>query len=268
MEAGDGKNTVNPAKIDDLQTWLSAALTYHETCFDTLDESIPNNNTESAVSQKLRSSMRNSTEFTSNSLAIVAKPHVTVAADGSGDVKTVNEAVATVPLKSNATFVIYVKAGAYVENVLLDKDMWNVMIYGDGKDKTIISGSKNYVDGVKTHETATLGNILLSYYSQKLFNCKCFRCSRQRIHNEGHQNHKHRRTREAPGGCVPAGVEPSKIVYGEYKNSGPGSSVAQRVKWAAYKPVMSDAEAAKFTVASFIRGGDWLPATRVPYQLT
>lgn len=66
-----------------------------------------------------------------------------------------------------------------------------------------------------------------------------------------------------------AGVNPpSTILYGEYKNSGPGSDLTHRVKWAGYKPVMSDAVAGKFTVASFIQGNKWLPANGVPYQLS
>lgn len=205
MEVGDGKNILNSGKIEDLKTWLTAAITYYETCFDTLAEISPNQSESktSIVSKNLTSSMKNSTEFTSNSLAIVAKilstlsdfgvpvhrrrllssnsfpswvsprarrllsaksikPNVIVAADGSGDVWTVNEAVVKIPKKSNATFVIYVKAGTYVENVFMDKNMWNVMIYGDGKSKTIISGSKNYgIDGIKTYNTATLGNYSL-----------------------------------------------------------------------------------------------------------
>lgn len=61
---------------------------------------------------------------------------------------------------------------------------------------------------------------------------------------------------------------PSTILYGEYKNSGPGSDVTQRVKWAGYKPIMSDDEAGRFTVATFLRGADWLPVMGVPYQQT
>ncbi|KAJ0249306.1 putative pectinesterase/pectinesterase inhibitor 26 [Hirschfeldia incana] len=200
MEVGDGKKILNAGKIEDLKTWLTAAATYYETCFDTLAEISPNQSEHKTaiVSQNLTSAMKNSTEFTSNSLAIVAKilstlsdfkvpihrrrllssnsfpvwvsprvrrllsaksvtPHVTVAKDGSGDVYTVNEAVAKIPRKSNTTFVIYVKAGTYVENVFLDKSVWNVMMYGDGKSKSIISGSKNFGgDGIKTLLTATL----------------------------------------------------------------------------------------------------------------
>lgn len=86
---------------------------------------------------------------------------VTVAKDGSGDYKTINDAVAAVPKKSATRFVIYVKEGTYYENVVLDKSKLNVMIYGDGKDKTIVSGSKNFVDGTPTFDTATFGKFFL-----------------------------------------------------------------------------------------------------------
>ncbi len=51
----------------------------------------------------------------------------------------INEAMAAVPKKSEMRFVIHVKEGNYSENVILDKHKWNVMMYGDGKTKTITS---------------------------------------------------------------------------------------------------------------------------------
>ncbi|XP_056853960.1 pectinesterase 1-like [Raphanus sativus] len=425
MEVGGGTNNIlSSGKIDDLKTWLTAATTYYETCFDTLAEISPNQSVHKTaiVSQNLTSAMRNSTEYTSNSLSIVAKilstlsdfgvpihrrrrlltsnslpvwvsprvrrllsaksvtPDVTVAADGSGDVWTVNEAVAKIPRKSNATFVIYVKAGTYVENVVMDKSMWNVMIYGDGKSKSIISGSKNFgVMGIKTLHTATLGVLgkgfmmkdmgiintagpeksqavaFLSESDQSVY----YQCS-----FEGYQDTlyphtmrqlyrdcdvtgtvdfifgnaavvfqgcnirprqplpKQYNTITAQGrkgedqhsgtviqGCTitpngnvtaatylgrpwkqysttvfmqseigslvgpagwmrwDAGVDPpSTILYGEYENWGPGAGVSERVKWAGYKPIMSAAEAGRFTVDAFINENHWLPATGVPYQ--
>ncbi|CAA0829493.1 Pectinesterase 1 [Striga hermonthica] len=83
------------------------------------------------------------------------RPNVTVARDGTGDVRTVKEAVERIPKKSKSRFVIYVKAGKYVENVVIDKHHWYVTMYGDGKDATIISGSKNFIDGTPTFSTAT-----------------------------------------------------------------------------------------------------------------
>ena len=80
---------------------------------------------------------------------------MTVAKDGSGDCKTIEEAVGKIPKRSKTRFVIHVKAGKYLENIILDKSKWNVMIYGDGKDKSIVSGSLNFIDGTPTFTTAT-----------------------------------------------------------------------------------------------------------------
>ncbi|KAL8055996.1 hypothetical protein ABFX02_04G091100 [Erythranthe guttata] len=190
---GGGKGVVS--RIDDLKTWLSTAVTDQETCLDALEEA------KAPFLEEIKLLAKNSTEFASNSLAIVSKllgllgdfdipfnrrrrllavpaveagfpgwvaarerrllqevrpkPDVTVAADGSGDVATINEAVARIPKKNLTKFVIYVRAGEYVENVELVKSMWNVMMYGDGKTATIISGSKNFIDGTPTFSTAT-----------------------------------------------------------------------------------------------------------------
>jgi pectin methylesterase-like acyl-CoA thioesterase len=88
--------------------------------------------------------------------------YVTVAKDGSGDYKTISEAVAAVPKKSETRFVIYVKEGNYSENVILDKNKWNVMMFGDGRAKNIVSGNLNFVDGTPTFNTATFGMFTLS----------------------------------------------------------------------------------------------------------
>ncbi|KAF9617790.1 hypothetical protein IFM89_038762 [Coptis chinensis] len=55
------------------------------------------------------------------------------------------------------------------------------------------------------------------------------------------------------------------LYYGEYRNTGPGSSTANRVKWPGYRVITNPAEASKFTVANFIGGNSWLPPTKVPF---
>lgn len=57
----------------------------------------------------------------------------------------------------------------------------------------------------------------------------------------------------------------STLYYGEYMNTGPGSSTANRVNWKGYRVITSTTEAAKFTVGNFIAGGSWVPATNVPF---
>ncbi|XP_042512816.1 pectinesterase 2-like [Macadamia integrifolia] len=55
------------------------------------------------------------------------------------------------------------------------------------------------------------------------------------------------------------------LYYGEYKNSGPGSSTARRVRWRGYHIITRAAVALQFTVGRFISGNSWLPGTGVPY---
>lgn len=80
-----------------------------------------------------------------------------VAQDGSGKYKTINEALVEIPKNGNTTFVLYVKEGVYKEQVNFTKSMTNVMLIGDGPTKTTISGSLNFIDGIGTFRTATVG---------------------------------------------------------------------------------------------------------------
>ncbi|XP_004515516.1 pectinesterase-like [Cicer arietinum] len=84
------------------------------------------------------------------------KPNVTVALDGSGDFKSINEALTQVPKKSKKPFVIYIKEGVYPEYVEVTKHMTHVVFVGDGGKKTIITGNKNFIDGVNTYRTASV----------------------------------------------------------------------------------------------------------------
>ncbi|GAB2294124.1 hypothetical protein Dimus_028343 [Dionaea muscipula] len=57
----------------------------------------------------------------------------------------------------------------------------------------------------------------------------------------------------------------STLFYGEYENTGPGSSTSGRVKWGGYKVITTATEATKYSVGTFIAGNFWLPATGVPF---
>ncbi|KAI5445766.1 putative pectinesterase/pectinesterase inhibitor 45 [Lathyrus oleraceus] len=82
-------------------------------------------------------------------------PNVTVAQDGSGDFKTISEALAAIPLTYEGRYVVYVKEGVYDELVTVTKKMVNLTMYGDGGLKSIVTGNKNFVDGVRTFQTAS-----------------------------------------------------------------------------------------------------------------
>ncbi|KAL7149698.1 hypothetical protein ABFS83_05G058200 [Erythranthe nasuta] len=83
------------------------------------------------------------------------KVNAVVAEDGSGDYETITEAIKAVPARSKNRFVIYVKEGLYRENVNVAKEKWNVLMYGDGMDKTIVSGNRSNSLGITTTMTAT-----------------------------------------------------------------------------------------------------------------
>ncbi|CAL0317986.1 unnamed protein product [Lupinus luteus] len=421
--AGAGK-LLPSSDVSDVETWLSSVMTNQETCIDAVGEL--NSTAANNILRELESATRNSTEFVSNSLAIVTRilgllskfdatihrrkllgfggsdsefpawvgaaerrvlqanettPDAVVAKDGSEQYKTIGEALKLVTKKSLKRFVVYVKEGTYVENIDLDKNTWNVMIIGDGKDKTIVSGSRNFNDGTPTFETATFavkgkGFIakdigfhntagaekhqavaLRSGSDQSVF----YRCSFVGFQDTlyAHSNRQFYRECDITGtidfifgnaavvfqnckimprqpmpnqfntitaqgkkdpnqntGIIiqkstittldndiltaptylgrpwkdfsttvimqtaigsflkPVGwiswvpnVDPvSTIFYAEYQNSGPASDVSQRVKWTGYKPTLTDEEALKFTVQTFIQGPEWLPDTAVEFE--
>uniref|UniRef100_A0A7N0UD79 Pectinesterase n=1 Tax=Kalanchoe fedtschenkoi TaxID=63787 RepID=A0A7N0UD79_KALFE len=182
--------------LDDIQTWLSGSVTYRVTCLDAFDNTSSssketmekvlktaaeiNTNALTMVNQieNLLTTL-NIPGITSRRLfsegdsdfpswidagkrrlleAPVGEvtPDVTVAQDGSGKYKTLNEALENVPVrKDNRTYVIYVKAGTYSEHVKIGKKLTNIMMIGDGATKTRFTGNLNYIQGVKTINTAT-----------------------------------------------------------------------------------------------------------------
>ncbi|KAG6508002.1 pectinesterase 3-like [Zingiber officinale] len=187
MRPAAGEATLNASEIEELRTWLSAAVTNQDTCLEGFE------GTTGGFLGKMEAAMANATEYTSNSLAIATgilgameksrfplhrrrllyagggrewmrralqekgkpKPNVTVAADGSGQVRTIKEAVDLAPRRSEEAFVIYIKAGVYKEQVVVGKDQWNVVMFGDGMDKTVVEGNSNFVGGTPTFSTAT-----------------------------------------------------------------------------------------------------------------
>ncbi|KAL4592944.1 hypothetical protein LXL04_005952 [Taraxacum kok-saghyz] len=84
------------------------------------------------------------------------QPNAVVAQDGSGNFKTITEAVNTVPQKQTDPFVILIKAGTYAENVVVPRHSNNIVFIGEGPAKTKITGNKNFIDGVSTFHTATV----------------------------------------------------------------------------------------------------------------
>ncbi|KNA02767.1 hypothetical protein SOVF_215550, partial [Spinacia oleracea] len=84
------------------------------------------------------------------------KADTVVAADGTGNHRTIAAAVAAAPVKSKKRYVIRIKAGVYNENVDIHNKKTNLMFIGDGRSKTIITGKKNVIDGSTTYNSATV----------------------------------------------------------------------------------------------------------------
>ncbi|CAN6451265.1 unnamed protein product [Victoria cruziana] len=82
---------------------------------------------------------------------------IVVAADGSGNVRTVAEAINRAPEGSVRRYVIRVKAGVYRENVVVPPRKTNIMLVGDGRGATVVTGSRSVSDGSTTFSSATFG---------------------------------------------------------------------------------------------------------------
>lgn len=179
----------------DLRVWLSATVTYQETCLDGFK------NATGDAAEKMKKALKTSMRLSSNGLAMVSeisamfsdlslfggggrrllghgdgegeewvgagmrrlmaedgppKADAVVAKDGSAKYATISDALKDVPRKSNKTYVIYIKEGVYKEYVMVERNMTNLMFVGDGADKTRITGSKNFIDGIPTSLTATV----------------------------------------------------------------------------------------------------------------
>ncbi|GLJ13607.1 hypothetical protein SUGI_0216260 [Cryptomeria japonica] len=311
-----------------------------------------------------------------------SQANVVVAQDGSGNYRTIAQAINAVPQKSSKRYIIYIKAGTYKENIDISKKITNLMLVGDGKDKTIVSGSKSVQDGVTTFKSATVavsgngfiardmtfentagaakhqavalrvGSDLSAVYrcSIKGYQDTLYVYSLRQFYSEvdiygtvdfifgnaavviqnsniiarrpmsNQQNTLTAQGRSDPNEntgisihkCVvsassdlqavkgsiktylgrpwkeysrtvflqstlgdlidPAGWLPwsgnfalSTLYYGEYMNSGAGAGTSKRVNWPGYHVMTSATEASKFSVANFISGTSWIPATGVTF---
>lgn len=88
------------------------------------------------------------------------KANVVVAKDGTGQCKTITEALRKVPVRNTKPFIIHIKEGVYQEYVEVLRNMTHVVFVGDGGNKTRITGNKNFIDGVNTYKTATVGTYI------------------------------------------------------------------------------------------------------------
>ncbi|KAG5231931.1 pectinesterase/pectinesterase inhibitor [Salix suchowensis] len=172
---------------DDVQTWLSAALTNQDTCKESLLENVKKNNLEKLG--EIDSMATNLSQFISNSLTLYVSNYGRTGPGGRKLLRDQNniindfpswvslserklleasigeiEAHAVVARDGSGGFsggegknVIFIKAGTYKENLKIPSNQKNVVLVGEGKGKTVIVGSKNVEDGSTTFDSATVG---------------------------------------------------------------------------------------------------------------
>nr|DAD23307.1 TPA_asm: hypothetical protein HUJ06_024770 [Nelumbo nucifera] len=185
----------NPSMAN-ANAWLSSALTNHVTCHDGLNGSalsamdgilkdlIARARTSLALLMAISPSkvdalrLLNGTfpswvkkkdrKLLKASSSTEIQPDVVVAKDGSGNFRTVQEAVASAPDDGKSRYVIYVKKGTYKENVEIGKRKKNVMLAGDGMNSTIITGSLNVDDGLTTFNSATVAAVGDGFIAQDI----------------------------------------------------------------------------------------------------
>ncbi|XP_064958257.1 pectinesterase-like [Musa acuminata AAA Group] len=172
----------------DSQTWLSAALTNLQTCLtgfnDTgtsseIIEPVTRYNVSDLISNCLAINRPAAAAATTNVstttdrgrvsswmmianrrlLQLSASADLVVAKDGSGNFRTIKEALdaAAARMQSGrlSKFVIYVKAGVYNEYVQVTSSLSNLVMLGDGIGKTIITGNRSVASGYTTLSSAT-----------------------------------------------------------------------------------------------------------------
>jgi pectinesterase len=79
---------------------------------------------------------------------LAAGKTIRLAADGSGDFKTINEAIAALPDHATERTVIHLKAGTYQGPVIVPKGKTHVTFEGEGTDKTILTYDRNVRDPI------------------------------------------------------------------------------------------------------------------------
>ncbi|KAL0008266.1 hypothetical protein SO802_009768 [Lithocarpus litseifolius] len=91
-----------------------------------------------------------------NGILVIDK--VTVSRNGTGNFTSITEAIAFAPNNSmpeDGLFVIYAREGYYEEYIVVHKNKRNILLIGDGINKTVITGNHSVIDGWTTFNSST-----------------------------------------------------------------------------------------------------------------
>lgn len=96
----------------------------------------------------------------SESKGILLKEFVIVNLNGTDNFTSIGEAIAAAPdnlRPEDGYFLIYAKEGSYEEYVTVPSKKKNILLIGDGINKTCITGNHSVVDGWTTFNSSTFG---------------------------------------------------------------------------------------------------------------
>lgn len=92
---------------------------------------------------------------------ILVNQTVIVSPDGYDNFTTIADAIAFAPNNSkpeDGYFIIYAREAVYEEYVVVPKHKKNILLIGDGINRTVITGNHSVIDGWTTFNSSTFGN--------------------------------------------------------------------------------------------------------------
>ncbi|URE27241.1 pectinesterase, partial [Musa troglodytarum] len=178
--------------------------------------------------------------------------------DGFRDSEIVSKAVVASAHRPNdaSRFIIYVKASVCSETAEINRSIANLMLLGDGRDATIVTGSKTVHDGI----TTTLRSATFAITGNG-FNARDMTFENTAV-PEKNQAVALRLGSDLSEfyRCRFDGYQGTLPVHSrEYMNTGTGADTSNRVKWPGYPVKRRASEGCELTVGNFLGGDEWIP---------
>ncbi|XWS57077.1 hypothetical protein CRYUN_Cryun09bG0140400 [Craigia yunnanensis] len=186
---------------------------------------------------------------------------------------TIGEAITSAPNNLNPEdgfFMIYAREGYYQEYIIVSKEKKNIMLIGDGINKTIVTGNHSKIDGWTTYNSSTFvvtGERFVVVDVTFKNTVGPEKHQAMAVRNNTDFFIFYRCSLEGPSGWLEwngtFGLD--TLYYGEFGNYGPGSNTSKRMKWSGYS-LLNATQAMGFTVYNFTMGDTWLHETNIPFS--
>ncbi|KAE8706649.1 hypothetical protein F3Y22_tig00110391pilonHSYRG00180 [Hibiscus syriacus] len=273
-------------RINNPRTGLNVVISYQQSCLNGFEH-------DRGMKEKVEKSIVDAREFTCNALTIVTNLLDILS---KFNIKLRNP-------NGRELLSVEKNAGIYDEHITVEKQYINILMYGDGPRKTIITGHKGVKDGsgITTWRTATFAAVGNGFIAKSMG----FQNTADTLYDQAN--------RQFFGNCIISGtidfifsdsatiIQNSLIIVKRamqnqfntvtaqgkdfvdentgfviqncriipekklFEGSGPGADLNARVKWKDYH-IMDKATAMDFTIRSFrLSKENWLPLTGIPF---